>query len=108
MIYNINSAEDPQTTIIFNKISNYPNPFNPSTTISFSINTESIENTELVVYNLRGQRVKKLINEQLPSGSYSAIWNRTDEQDKSVSSGLYFYKMKAGKFVSVKKMILMK
>jgi len=87
---------------------NYPNPFNPSTTISFSINTKSIENAELVVYNMKGQRVKKLISESLPSGSYTAIWNGTDEQDKSVSSGLYLYKLKVGNYTQTKKMIMIK
>jgi Peptidase family C25/Propeptide_C25/Secretion system C-terminal sorting domain/Peptidase family C25, C terminal ig-like domain len=87
---------------------NYPNPFNPSTTISFQLNTETTENTDIVVYNLKGQKVKQLLNNQLSAGKHTVVWNGKDDFDKSVASGVYFYKMKAGKFVSTKKMILMK
>jgi len=86
---------------------NYPNPFNPETTIKFT--TENIEkNTELVIYNLKGQKVKILINEKLEAGNHQVVWNGKDENGKPVSSGIYFYKMKAGEYTSMKKMILMK
>jgi len=86
---------------------NYPNPFNPSTKISFAL-TQSDQNTEIVIYNIKGQQVKSLLNEQLEAGNHSVIWNGTDDSNNSVSSGIYFYKMKSGKFVSTRKMILMK
>jgi Carboxypeptidase regulatory-like domain/FlgD Ig-like domain len=86
----------------------YPNPFNPTTTISFSLNTETVENAELVIYNLKGQRVKQLVNDQLTSGQHSVVWNGMDENNKFVSSGIYCYKLKAGIFEQTKKMILMK
>ncbi|MDA3814142.1 MAG: T9SS type A sorting domain-containing protein [Candidatus Cloacimonetes bacterium] len=89
-------------------LSNYPNPFNPSTTISFSVNTENIEDTELVIYNMKGQKVKQLINDQLSAGQHSTIWNGKDDTNKEVSSGIYFYKIKAGNFVDVKKAVLLK
>jgi len=88
--------------------SNYPNPFNPSTTISFELNAENIENIEIEIFNLKGQKVKILVNEKLDAGTHHVIWNGKDENGKPVSSGVYFYQMKAGKFVSTKKMILMK
>ncbi|MCK4311550.1 MAG: right-handed parallel beta-helix repeat-containing protein [Candidatus Cloacimonetes bacterium] len=87
---------------------NYPNPFNPSTTISFELNTEITEITEIVVLNLKGQKVKTLVNEILPAGEHSVIWNGRDSNGNRVSSGIYFYKLNAGKFVRTKKMILLK
>ena len=86
---------------------NYPNPFNPTTTISFTT-TESTENTELVIYNIKGQKVKTLLNEKLDAGTYQVVWNGKDENGKPSSSGIYFYKMNSGKFTSTKKMILLK
>lgn len=86
---------------------NYPNPFNPTTTISFST-TENTKNTELSIYNLKGQKVKQLLSDQLPAGQHSVVWNGTDESGTEVASGLYFYKMKAGKYTNIKKMLLLK
>ena len=86
---------------------NYPNPFNPETTISF-LTTESTENTELAIYNLKGQKVKTLIDERLEAGNHQVVWDGKDENSKSVSSGIYFYKMNTGEYTSIKKMILMK
>ncbi|MCK4654864.1 MAG: T9SS type A sorting domain-containing protein [Candidatus Cloacimonetes bacterium] len=85
---------------------NFPNPFNPETTISFSI----IEDCRVTidVYNIRGQKVKTLVNEKLNAGAHQVIWHGKDENGKSVSSGIYFYKMNSGRYTSVKKMILMK
>ncbi|NQV17324.1 MAG: T9SS type A sorting domain-containing protein [Armatimonadetes bacterium] len=86
---------------------NYPNPFNPETIISFST-TELTENTEINIYNINGQKVKQLVSEQLSAGQYSVVWNGKDDSGETVSSGVYFYKMDAGKYSSTKKMILMK
>ncbi|MCF7794376.1 MAG: T9SS type A sorting domain-containing protein [Candidatus Cloacimonetes bacterium] len=88
-------------------IGNYPNPFNPETIISFST-TNSDELTQIQIYNLKGQKVKQLVNCQLEAGHHSAIWNGTDETGKTVSSGVYFYKMNSGNFHETRKMILMK
>ena len=86
---------------------NYPNPFNPITTIKFT--TENIEkNTELIIYNIKGQKVKILVNEKLDTGKHSVIWNGTDDNGKNVSSGVYFYSLNSGRYTSTKKMILMK
>ena len=75
-------------------LSNYPNPFNPSTTISFELNTETAENTELVIYNLKGQKVKVFSNLQITNSlNQQIVWNGTDQSGHPVSSGIYFYKL---------------
>jgi len=89
------------------KLNNYPNPFNPNTTISFSVSDASM-NTSLAIYNLKGQMVKQLVNAELSAGQHSVNWNGTDDSDHSVSSGIYFYKLISGDNQQIKKMILMK
>ncbi len=86
---------------------NYPNPFNPETVISFSI-AQSSSQVNLEIYNIRGQKVKTLINDELQSGMHTAIWDGKDDQGKSVSSGIYFYKMQNVDYSKTRKMILMK
>jgi hypothetical protein len=86
---------------------NYPNPFNPTTTISFSVAQTSLFVT-LYIYNIKGQKVKQLVSDQLSAGQHKVIWDGKDDNSKSVSSGIYFYKMNSGKFTSTKKMILLK
>jgi len=73
----------------------YPNPFNPEVTISF-FTTESTESTELNIYNVKGQRVKMLVNDILPAGEHSVIWQGKDDRGKQVSSGVYFVRVKIG------------
>jgi len=90
------------------ELQNYPNPFNPTTIISFSLNNESIENTELIIYNVKGQKVKTLVNEPFSKGTYSVVWNGDDSKGDKVSSGIYFYQLKNGSKSQTKKMILMK
>ncbi len=88
---------------------NYPNPFNPTTTIEFSIEqNQQNELTELVIYNLKGQKVKQLISDQLSAGQHSVVWNGDDENNKPVSSGMYFYNLRVRRYSSTKKMILLK
>jgi len=95
---------------------NYPNPFNPSTTISFNLTTEILEDIELVIYNLKGQKVKdlspSLCHPELVEGrgetKYNVVWNGTDDKNQPVPSGTYFYKLKNGIYTSTKKMIMLK
>ncbi|MFC1898649.1 T9SS type A sorting domain-containing protein [Candidatus Cloacimonadota bacterium] len=88
-------------------LSNYPNPFNPETTISFSILIES--KVKLYVYNIRGQKLKTLINDYLEAGQHSIIWQGTDNSNKPVSSGVYFYSLQVNDQTSnLKKMLLLK
>ena len=85
---------------------NYPNPFNPITFINFSIETEG--KVQIDVYNILGQKVKTLVNEHLQSGSHQIKWNGKDDSNNSVASGVYFYKMKNGRYTSTKKMLMLK
>jgi flagellar hook assembly protein FlgD len=93
----------------------YPNPFNPSgagrsptTTISFSLTAKDAKNAKIEIFNLKGQKVKQLVNEQLPAGQHSVIWNGTDNNGTKISSGLYLVRMKSGKYTSLKKIILLR
>ncbi len=85
---------------------NYPNPFNPNTEIKFRI--PQTEKVELEIYNSLGQKVKTLINTEMPAGEHNVIWNARDNYGRPVSSGIYVYKIKAGSFAQVKKMTLLK
>ena len=80
---------------------NFPNPFNPSTTIRFSV--PSSEFVSLRIYNSIGEKVAELVNQVLPAGIYNVNWNA-----ENVSSGVYFYKIQAGSFINTKKMILLR
>jgi len=87
---------------------NYPNPFNPTTTISFSLTTEHTENTEISIYNLKGQNVKTLT--VTLSGDEGAVtWDGTNTNDQPVSSGIYLYKLIVnGETIAMKKCLLLK
>lgn len=85
---------------------NYPNPFNPSTRIDYSLAQSGP--VSLQVFNIKGQLVRTLIQENQESGIYSLTWNGKDEKNNNVSSGVYFYKLTAGKYNQTRKMILMK
>lgn len=85
---------------------NYPNPFNPETIISFSIPHAS--HVVLKVYDAAGKEVSTLINKYSPSGTYEVKFNSSSINGSSLSSGIYFYKLEAGNFTSIKKMILVK
>jgi hypothetical protein len=81
---------------------NYPNPFNPSTVIEFSL-PEDVGNVKLSIYNALGEKVAELVNTALQAGKYSYQWNA-----KNVATGMYIYELRTDKFVSVKKMLLLK
>lgn len=89
------------------ELSNYPNPFNPSTTIEFSIQNDS--NIDISIFNIKGQRINNLAQCEFKKGFHSIIWNGDDDSGKSVSSGIYYYKLKInGKAEVVKKCLLLK
>ncbi|KAA3606237.1 MAG: T9SS C-terminal target domain-containing protein [Calditrichaeota bacterium] len=83
---------------------NFPNPFNPSTTISYEL-PANLRVANLVITNVRGEKVREF---ELNNASGSVVWNGTDNLGKSVSSGVYFYKLEAGEFSQTKKMLLLK
>ncbi|MCD6176440.1 MAG: T9SS type A sorting domain-containing protein [Candidatus Cloacimonetes bacterium] len=108
-IYYSNTTGSNDNTIIpiMNKLnSNFPNPFNPTTTISFSL--KETGNVKIEIFNIRGQKVKTLTNGLLPAKNHQIVWNGKDDKGKSVSSGIYFYKMRSANYTASRKMILMK
>ncbi len=100
------SNNDIVNPVITALIGNYPNPFNPNTNISFSLKSQEFVNLE--IYNILGQRVKNLVSSTMNPGIHTVYWNGKDNSGRAVASGVYFYKMQAGKYSSTKKMILMK
>ena len=87
----------------------FPNPFNPSTTISFNISLKDVEESKIEIYNIKGQKVKSYSNEQIAnSQNHQIVWDGKDEKDKSVSSGTYFFKLSDGKKEVIKKAVLIK
>ena len=84
---------------------NYPNPFNPETTISFDLSQESF--VSLTIYDMTGQVVRTLVKGELSAGHYKSVWDGRDERGAKVGSGVYFYRLDAGEFSSMKKMILL-
>ena len=101
-------ANEEQLALHKTNLSNYPNPFNPTTTISFNL-AESRDNTKLVIYNPKGQVVKTLLNSHLPAGQHSVVWNGKDANGENVTSGVYFYKLlDSGKTMDTNKMLLLK
>jgi C1A family cysteine protease len=105
--HNNTDANGIQIPFVNSLNSNYPNPFNPETAIYFSV-AQTSSFVSLEIYNLKGQKIKTLVNDVLSAGSHSIIWYGTDANEKSVASGVYLYKMKTGNYTSTKKMILMK
>ncbi len=104
---NIITDNNVQDAIAITKITgNYPNPFNPVTRINYQIASDS--HVSLSVYNLKGQLVKKLVNENLQAGKHSIIWQGNDDNGKSVASGMYFFKLTNNGIIKVHKAILMK
>ena len=80
---------------------NFPNPFNPATTISYQLS--KVSNVQLEIYNVLGQKIATIVHEKQPAGYYKYSWNAAQ-----FANGVYFYRIQAGKFVQVRKMILMK
>ncbi len=110
-----NFVEEPQLGIneecIMNnekcKLSNYPNPFNPSTTIKFSIIETGF--IELIIYDIKGRLIKRLISQKMKGGEHNVIWNGKDGNNKCCSSGIYLMNLKVnGKNRKTSKLILLK
>lgn len=85
---------------------NHPNPFNPQTQIEFSL--AEVSRVSLVIYNLLGQKVITLLDKTLPPGKYVINWNGEDESRQKVASGIYFYRLQAGKYNEARRMTLLK
>jgi hypothetical protein len=85
---------------------NYPNPFNPSTEIRYTLPRPS--DVEIEIFNILGQRIKTLLDERQPAGTYKIVWDAKDDFGQAVGSGVYFYRVTAGRESAVKKMILVR
>jgi len=102
----VQDADDPVIPLVTKLNGNYPNPFNPVTNIKYAVSEAGPVSID--IYNIKGEKVKSLVNELMEANYYITEWDGTDDNQNSVSSGVYFYKMKAGRYTSTKKMILMK
>jgi hypothetical protein len=87
-------------------LGNYPNPFNPETTIGFALPERSL--VTLAVYDVLGQQVRVLVSRALPAGQHQVVWDGRDELGRPVSSGVYMYRLQAGAFSQLKRMVMIK
>ena len=85
---------------------NVPNPFNPMTTISFSLPAGG--RVTLVVYDVAGNRIRTLVNQDLEAGDHQVIWNGSDEGGRQVAAGIYLYRLDSGSVHEVKRMTLVR
>ena len=99
--YDVGVEDDPVLPQKFKLYQNYPNPFNPVTTIEYQLPNSSF--VDLVVYNIQGQLVERLVHAQQSPGTYMIKWNASN-----VSSGIYFYKILAGEYTLSRKLLLLK
>lgn len=103
----VNTTSNDQPEILMTQLKgNYPNPFNPETNIHFSLRSEA--QVSLKIYNIKGELVRTLINSPLSKGDHKILWDGKDQNQKKVSSGVYFYKMQSGTYSEQKKMLLLK
>ncbi len=104
--------ENPKIPASFGLGQNFPNPFNPSTTIKFDIQKNSV--ADISIYNILGQRIATLVTDRLSPGTYSTVWNGTTDNGAAVSSGVYFVRLSARvegsnePYVALRKLLLMK
>ncbi len=85
---------------------NYPNPFNPVTTLRYDLPENGLVN--ITIYDMLGRQVKTLVYQTQEAGYRSIVWNATNDYGKPVSAGIYLYQIQAGKYISTKKMVLLK
>jgi hypothetical protein len=102
VVANGNSGKE--TTFDYALFDNFPNPYNPSTVIRYSLK-ENIK-TKLVIYNMLGQLIRTLVNDNQKAGIHGIEWDSKDNNGNKVSSGVYFYQLTAGSFTKTKKLIL--
>ena len=102
----VSLANGPMVPTVYGMSQNSPNPFNPVTEIKYAIPEAGY--VKLSVFNILGQNVRNLVDEEKSVGDYSVIWDGKDAFGESVASGVYFYRIKANKFSETKKMLLLK
>ena len=87
-------------------VQNFPNPFNPETVIEYQLPEDSY--VTITIYNVLGQEIRRLVDERMPGGFYTVVWDGTNGLGEYVASGIYFFRMQAGDFISVRKMMMLK
>lgn len=102
----ITASHIPPIPIATQLIGNYPNPFNPETTIRFALDSEQFVIVD--IYNIRGQKVQNLAQEELKEGYHEVVWNGKDSAGRDVATGLYFYRMQTKSFKEIRKMLMLK
>ena len=100
------SIDEIDVPLVTGLIGNYPNPFNPETTIRFFLHQP--DRVDLVVYNIRGQKIVTLLQDYCEAGEHSLVWKGIDETGREMSSGIYFYQMTTPDFHKTNKMLLLK
>ena len=98
--------EDPAVPFHMVLEDNYPNPFNPETTISYDLPEQTF--VDITIYDIMGKKVCTIVNVLQSAGHKSIIWNAKDDYGIGVSAGLYIFQVQAGDFIQTKKMILVK
>jgi len=98
--------ETPNLATEFSLSQNYPNPFNPSTSIQYAVSSKQF--VSLKVYDVLGNEITTLVNEELPAGEYEVKFDSRDLIHQTLPSGIYFYQLKTGSFIQTKKMLLLK
>ena len=106
MVATPGSDVTPTSPVHTRLLPNTPNPFNPLTTITYSLGTA--KKAELLVYDLAGRRVKTLVAGHVTAGGHEATWDGRDEAGKRVASGVYLYRLRAKDYVETKRMVLVK
>jgi hypothetical protein len=86
---------------------NYPNPFNPSTTIEYKIPDDNV-NVRLTIYDISGRKIRTIVNTNQNAGRYKIVWNGRNDSGSRVSSGIYIYRIIAGKYTAIKKLMVLK
>ena len=85
---------------------NYPNPFNPATRVAFDL--PAAARVSLTVFDVKGSRVATVLDERRSAGHHTVAWNGRDDAGRQVSSGVYFYQLRAGDFRATRRMLLMR
>jgi len=105
-VTSVDGTVDSSIPVTYELGANYPNPFNPSTNITFAMPEDG--NVKITIFNMLGQKIKTLLNENRVAGQYEVTWNGTDQSGDIVGSGMYFYQMRTQNVVLTRKMILLK
>jgi len=98
----VKSSDKPEQ---FRLHQNFPNPFNPETTIGFDVPREA--RVKITILNILGQKIKTLVDQNFPAGKYQAVWLGDDDSGRKIVSGVYFYQLESNTFRELRKMILM-